>query len=349
MKSKLFILLVLVVFLSTSVSVGCRRMTYPRDELQVVCRDTDAIVLRSSAFDSKGKIYYVKKNGSRWELAQTIDISRYLRMREIPRLYWSDIYVNRLAIKTFAYDDQWLGVVLNRRDKQIEDISLGMPGVKFAYLLFKKVDGQWTFYNLFTPWSMKYSRDHIEISHDSLIVEGSNKKYRAVCCFDLTGRKPVLKQEIRGPYDANIKSAPNVVLTHGSQMIISWSRPIPKEDLAEMEEPIYWKSTSDLALYRWDGEKWAFEQNLSDSIPRELYLKEKGGVLDLLVDVDWTEDYLYCYESNQGGVCKFKKLESGDWIFDGRFYENYRTDEITCRGQVGYQVPERYNVYGAIR
>ena len=352
MKSKLFILLVLVVFLSTSFSVGCEGMTYPRDDFQVVCRDTDAIVLRSSGFDSKGKIYYLKKNGSRWELAQTIDISRYLGVRDVRRPYHSARNWGRLALKSFTYDDQWLGVILTQRVAWFEDIRVEVPGVKPACLLFKKVDGQWTFYDLFSPRSYTFSRKHLELSHDSLIVadyhsKGDSDRGR-VCCFDLTGRKPVLKQEILPPYDANLESDPYTVLAHGCQMIIEWTRPISEEDKAEMANVAEMKSpvpddTSDVVLYRWDGEKWAFEQNLSDCLPRELYLKKRGQVLGALLKVDWTEDQLYCYEGLGFGVYKFTKLESGDWIFDGSLKRG-ETDVKRCAGELGYQTPEIYNV-----
>ena len=355
MESNNVYLKFITLFLLTTMFFGCRRLSTLdlQDELQPVCRGNDAVILRSSYsyHVSSGEIIYLKKEESQWKLCQTINLSPYLRGCHICHLRDQERDKNRLAIRSFAYNDKWLAIMVVRRGSDL----MGTFD-SYRVLLFKKNVDQWLFYKRFSPKDHKLDGEQVAISHDCLLVRVDRniggKHHINLCCFDLRDSKLPLKQELAPSWSARELDMINnpKFFVHDDQMLVSWRR-----RLSEEEELKYWgelsyngKYTEELVLYRWDGSQWKQVQNLSECISKDVLLEWHGKPFDDIQKVDWGQNELYVSEAWIGSIWKFVKNEDQRWILAERVIGNPR-DETThlktlIDGEIGYQTPVSYNV-----
>ena len=112
-----------------------RTNTY-RTEPQVLTRENDCVVVTSSSIASSGKLYYIRKNGLKWSIAQTIDLTKYLKSRHIPT-YWEAVKLGS-GDKSIQYNDDWLLINLQLFPDVHDRRNIGEPT---SILIFKKTDG----------------------------------------------------------------------------------------------------------------------------------------------------------------------------------------------------------------
>jgi hypothetical protein len=120
------------------------KTTMLRDDLQLVCRGNDALVLASSYFVSNGKIYYLKETNGAWGVAQIIDLAPYLNGWHT--LHLSDDDKVRLDYNSdwISYNDHWLAITT----RKVSDghLSRSLKDYRGRVIIFKKVDGTWKHY-----------------------------------------------------------------------------------------------------------------------------------------------------------------------------------------------------------
>ena len=329
MKSKGLYITFLTLFLLATTFSGCRRLSISdlQDELQPICHGDDAVILRSSYsyYVSNGEIIYLKKENSQWKLCQTIDLSPYLRGCHICHLRDQERDENRLAIRSFAYNDKWLAIMVIRRGSHL----MGTFD-SYRVLLFKKGGDQWLFYKRFSLPDYNLIGEQVAISHDCLLVRVNRnimgKRHINLCCFDLYDSKLSLKQELAPPWNVreqDMNSNPKFFI-RDDQMLVSWRRRLSdEEELKYFGELSYnGEFTEELVLYRWNNSQWEQVQNLSELYPEDALLKCYGKPIDKIQKVDWGQNELYVLTACYGSVWKFVKNEDQRWDFAERVIGN---------------------------
>ena len=353
MESKSVYIAFITVFLLATTFSGCKRPNTSdlQDELQPICHDNDAVILRSSFDVSGGEIIYLKKEKSQWNLCQSIDLRPYMRGCHIIHKDDWERNDNQLATRSFAYNEKWLVILIIR------------PGLKFIgtksrriVLIFKRHGSQWQFYKRFSPSDHELDGMQIAVSHDSLFVQVcrvNNGKYHInLCCFDLRDSKLPLKQELAPSWsvrEQDMISNPKFFI-HDDQMLVSWRRRLSEEEELKYFGKLSYDGeyTEELVLYRWNGSQWKQVQNLSKLYPEDALLKCYGKPIDDIQKVDWGQNELYVLTACYGSVWKFVKNENQRWDFAERVIGNPTNEKTGLKtlidGEIGYQTPLSYNV-----
>lgn len=266
------------------------KTTMLRDDLQLVCRGNDALVLASSYFVPNGKIYYLKETNGAWGVAQIIDLAPYLNGWHT--LHLSDDDKVRLDYNSdwISYNDHWLAITT----RKVSDghLSRSLKDYRGRVIIFKKVDGTWKhYYTLKSGEFFIYAQCVAVTDFDQLIVSDPFKKTETtvgvVRCFDLKGEKPRLVQEIYPPKD-NIAGFPDLGPDYGrfgSFFSASGDRLMIR---TTYEVPL--RTQDDLILYQFTDGEWKYSCSFLDKVPQDIFDAQDREPLNGVNSVDFEED-----------------------------------------------------------
>ena len=351
-----WIVVVVVVDVLTFLLFGSGTFNYSdvrqQEDLQVRCRDNDAVILRSSFYLSNGKIYYLDKSKGEWGIRQTIDLKQYLKGWHTVHPSKDCRWLNHLATRSFAWNDKWLCVLLGRYPMMHNKKS--KRDYQRRVLIFKRVGDQWEFHHTLASGNQLCYFNQVEVVGDQLLVMDrylkSGPKRGAVQCFDLSGSKPSLCQTIYPPIDNGaLERAWPTYYVKDDLMLVSWERlKTEEEKVISIDSTMI---TEEDAIYQLKNNRWELWQNLSETIPREVFVRRHGIPLhnDFRVDLNKQEVCIYC--SFPGGVLQFVN-QNGKWAFaDSVDFDPDASKNTSLGGwfhsypvEVGLQSPLSYNV-----
>ena len=191
-------LLLLPLFLVVS---GCKKTTTDfRDQMQVLCHENDAIVVRCARFAVTGEIYYLKKEGKEWRLEQKINLKPYLKRWHVKYLSDGSRYSGNHIKPWIQYNGDWLCILLRRGDPRKYDIS-GRINQEAKAVIFKRKGNHWEYYSTISrPYLSVYG---VALIDDYLFINDPFKtapqKMGVVYCYQLNEKKPRLTQKIISP------------------------------------------------------------------------------------------------------------------------------------------------------
>ena len=319
--NRLLVLFAIPALLLTS---GCIKLeialngktTMLRDDLQLVCRGNDALVLASSYFVSNGKIYYLKETNGAWGVAQIIDLAPHLNGWHT--LHLSDVDKERLDYNSnwISYNDHWLAITT----RKVSDghLSRSLKDYRGRVIIFKKVDGTWKhYYTLKSGEIFIYAQCVAVTDFDQLIVSDPFKKTETtlgvVRCFDLKGEKPRLVQEIYPPKDNIAGSGPNsrrfgnFFSASGDRLMIN----VVYEELACVQ--------FDLMLYQFTDGEWKYSCSFLDKVPQDIFDARDRAPLNNLNSVDFEEDGVTIHKP--GFSIRFKST-NGAYAYEQSCFDN---------------------------
>ena len=132
-------------------------------------------------------------------------------------------------------------------------------------------------------------------------------------------------------------------------MLVRWNRPKTEEEKVLSNNTF--TMTEEDAIYQLKNNRWELWQNLSETIPREVFVRRRGMPLgnDFRVDLDKQEVCIYCWYP--GGVLQFVN-QNGKWAFaDSVDFDANASKNTSSAGwfytdpvEVGLQSPLSYNV-----
>ncbi len=236
-------------------TVGCSRKTLNyRDQIRVLCRDNDALIVRCARFVVTGELYYLDKSNGKWGVRQKIDLKPYLKGWSIPYPDNGIMADNYQIKESFAYNDRWLCVLVKRETPGIDSGSQWKREANV--LIFKKDKNVWKFHqrlssNLLQRLSSnlhqrlssnrgQYFADRsLALLDDNLFVADPFRKTDSsagvVYCYELSDYSPKLVQTIFPPeielgyseHDENlcttgVNRAPGIVVMN-NRLVIAWS------------------------------------------------------------------------------------------------------------------------------
>ncbi len=322
---------------------------YQQEDLQVRTSENAAVILRSSFYLSNGKIYYLDKTNGEWGVRQTIDLKPYLKG-------WHTIHPTKgarlgksLFTRSFAYNDRWLCVILGRRPMAHEGNS--RRDNQRRVLIFKRAGDQWEFHHTLASGNQLCYFNQVEVVNDQLMVmdrfQKSGLKRGAIQCFDLSGTEPSLCQTIYPPInnsDPTLEGTWPIFYVKDDLMLVRWERLKTEEEKELSQRPyvLLYKVTVEDAVYRLKNNRWELWQNLSETIPRDVFERRHGLPLDsdYRVDLNNQEICIYCGWYNDS-ITRFVN-QDGKWLFaDG---VDYNCDPISDPLEVGFQSPWSYDV-----
>ena len=329
MKNVLIIALVILLESLTGCSDLSNHPERLRDELQPFCRENDAIVLASSRYLPEGKIYYFEKQNGQWSKSQVIDLSPYLKDGSSR---WYTLHLDELdrltdwfAKNWLAYNDRWLVLIV--RKSSAENIKGNMRDYRGKAIIFKKVDGVWNhYYTLDSKESFVFAKCVALTDFDQLILSDPFKKNGetkgVVRCFDLTGDKPRLIQEIslqNSDCSEDEKKATFgwIFFVKRDMLFVERDQDVPEAEFG---------STCDYMLYHLNNDYWKYVCSFRKLTPQNLW-NEK---LDLFPfasvnDVFLKEDKAVFLQSSFGKGGLIFSIEGENCKYDQNFlyYINY--------------------------
>ncbi len=310
------------------------KTTILRNDLQVVCRDNDGIILASSYFVSNGKIYYLEKSDNSWKIKQTIDLAPYLKgwhTLHIPEdNKWRDDFTN----SSIVYNDRWLAITARKKSAGTQ--CYGGEDDRGKAIIFKKEDGIWKYY--YTLNSKKYFiyANCIALTDfDQLITSDpykkENKTFGVVRCFDLKGEKPNLVQEIYPPKENIAPSgSPGDFGTdfcvNDNQLLIEFTG----------ENPVIIQT--DFMLYHFTDHQWQYCQSFVDQIPEEISHAWERRPLNNTKKMDIAQDSITFHMSGCPNRSIRFKMKGERYAYDQSCFKDFEIREQ----RLGVQTPDRY-------
>ena len=255
-------------------------------DLQTFCHENDAVVLESSYILPSGRIYYFEKQNGQWRKSQVINLSPYLKDGFSEQYTVHLIEIDRLndcfAKNWLAYNDRWL--VLTIRKTLTENFEGNARDFCGKAIIFKKVDGKWIhYYSLDSKESFVCATCVGLTDSDQLLVSDPYEKngvaIGVVKCFDLTGDKPRLIQEINlndcncSEDEKRARFGAHFFVVR-DMLFVKRTQKVPGAKLG---------CTIDYLLYRSNNDHWEYVCSFRKLIPQNLWNDER---IYPLVDVD---------------------------------------------------------------
>ena len=243
--------------------------------------------MASSQFFPKGRIYFLEKRDGIWSKSQVIDLTPYLKDGSSK---WYTLHINEIARvcdsyeKTWlAFNDRWL-VVTVRMSSAVNESGTIRDGRGKA-IIFKKVDGVWHhYYTLDSKESFVWAKCVALTDYDELIVsdpfKNNGETKGVVRCFDLTGDKPRLIQEIYPPEidcteeekrDPLIPDFGYTFFVDKNTLFIELERNVPDASSDMSVGGIRISINKDYLLYRFNNGRWEYVCSFLDLVPQYLW------------------------------------------------------------------------------
>ncbi|MBR5759639.1 MAG: hypothetical protein IKX88_13700, partial [Thermoguttaceae bacterium] len=321
-----------------------------QEDLQVRCRENDAVILRSSFYVSDGKIYYLNRSKDGWGVRQTIDLEPYLKGWHTIHHGKGDRAGKRLTTRSFSYNDKWLCVLLQRKPAAHRKFFRWERQNKV--LIFKRDGDQWRFHHVLASGNQFRDGFQVEVVHNQLLIISpylkKGLKRGAIQCFDLSGTEPRLCQTIYPPInnaDPSLKVALPICYVKDDLALVCWERLKTEEEkeLSERHYCVLLNVTFENAVYRLEDNRWELWQNLSETIPRDVFERRYGLPLDDAIRVDLNNQEI-CICCGDSGISQFI-AQGGKWTFaDGVDYASHALASVPFTIEIGFQTPWSYDV-----
>ncbi|MBR5759021.1 MAG: hypothetical protein IKX88_10555 [Thermoguttaceae bacterium] len=347
------VLVAMLLFLAWSLA-GCgppHNTLYLRDELQPFCRENDAIVLASSQFFPKGRIYFLEKQEGQWRKSQVIDLIPYLKDGSSKWYTLQTKELNRTCndyLKTWlAYNDHFLVVTVRKSSTYNKNGT--MRDARGRAIIFKKVNGVWEhYYTLDSEESFVWVGCVALTDDDQLIVsdpfKNNGETKGVVRCFDLTGDKPRLIQEIypseidcteEEKRDPLIPDFGYTFFVDKNTLFIELERNVPDASSDMSVGGIRISINKDYLLYRFNNERWNFVCSFQKLIPPNVWnrgsnIYSMGDVRGVFLQDLQNGKILFQNSGIDCGGFLFSLKEKGCEYEQGELFKAHLNEDFPC-------------------